>query len=69
MTQGEMVVAYTKKHGSISSIEAFQFLGITRLSARIFELEDKGIRFNRKTETVKNRFGEEVRYTRYSLAE
>lgn len=67
MTQGERIIAYVKEFGSISSLEAFKDLGITRLSARIFDLEDKGIRFDRKTEEVENRYGEKVRYTRYSL--
>lgn len=67
MTQGERIVEYVKEFGSISSLEAFRDLGITRLSARVFDLEDKGIRFERKTEVVKNRYGEDVRYTRYSL--
>lgn len=69
MTQEERITAYVKEFGSISTLEAFRDLGITRLSARIFDLEEKGVRFDRKTETVKNRYGEDVRYTRYSFAE
>lgn len=69
MTQSERVMKYIDEFGSISSMEAFADLGITRLSARVFELEKKGVRFNRKQEAAKNRYGEKVYYTRYSIAE
>ena len=69
MTQGERIMKYIGEFGSISSMEAFADLGITRLSARIFDLERGGVRFNRKQEAVKNRYGEKVYYTRYSIAE
>ena len=42
MTQNQMVLAYMKEHGSISSMEAFSELRITRLSGRIFELRAAG---------------------------
>lgn len=40
MNQREKIVFYIQKFGSISSMEAFQDLGITRLSARIYELRE-----------------------------
>ena len=69
MTQAERVMEYISEFGSISSMEAFRDLGITRLAARISDLEDKGICFSRKKEMVVNRYGEKVYFTRYSTGE
>lgn len=65
MTQCEQVIKYIQIFGSISSMEAFQDLGITRLSARIWELRNEGYVFDEKSETYKNRFGKRVTYKRY----
>lgn len=43
MTQERAVLKYMQDFGGITSFEAFTELGITRISARIFELRDKGI--------------------------
>lgn len=67
MKQTERIVAYVKEFGSISSMEAFRDLGITRLAARVADLEKEGVRFNRTREAIANRYGEIVYYTRYSL--
>ena len=67
MNQCEKIVLYIQKFGSISSLEAFQDLGITRLSARIYELREEGYQFDETFETSKNRFGESVSYKRYSF--
>ena len=67
MTQEEMIVKYIKKHGSITTWEAFRYLGITRLASRIHDLTEKGYEFERKVETKKNRDGETVNYMRYSM--
>lgn len=70
MTQKEAVIQYVKDFGSISSMEAFKDLGITRLAARIFDIErDTSFRFDRKDETSKNRYGRPVTFKRYSLKE
>ena len=65
MNQCEKIVLYIQKFGSISSLEAFQDIGITRLSARIYELREEGYQFEETFETSKNRFGESVSYKRY----
>ena len=69
MTQAERVIDYIVEFGSISSMEAFRDLGITRLAARIADLESDGVHFNRKREMVVNRYGEKVYFTRYSIGE
>nr|DAG46189.1 MAG TPA: helix-turn-helix domain protein [Caudoviricetes sp.] len=65
MNQREKIVFYIQKFGSISSMEAFQDLGITRLSARIYELREEGYKFEETFKASKNRFGEIVYYKRY----
>ena len=41
-TQCEKVLDYMREKGSISSMEAFGYLRITRLSARIWDLRHQG---------------------------
>ena len=67
MTQSERIIAYIKEYGSITPYEAFADLGITKLATRISEMTAKGMEFDRKMETSKNRYGQNVHYMRYSL--
>jgi hypothetical protein len=67
MKQTDLVLDYMKKNGSISSMEAFHKLGITRLSGRIFELRQSGHKITRITETTTNRYGNTTNYGRYFL--
>lgn len=68
MTQRERVLEYIRKHGSISPMEAFHDLGVTKLATIISHLSRKeGYVFRRKYEHKKNRFGQSVHYLRYSL--
>ena len=65
MNQVQKILDYMEQFGSISSMEAFADLGITRLAARIADIESMGITISRETETSKNRFGDPTHYTRY----
>jgi hypothetical protein len=58
-----------KDNGSITSWEAFQELGVTRLSARIFELKKMGYRFSKRRMESINRYNEPIHYDRYTLEE
>ena len=69
MTQGERIIKYINDFGSITSFEAYTDLGITQLGARLHELQNDGYSFKRQVEKGKNRYGEPVHYTRYSLYE
>ena len=69
MTQAERIIQYINEFGSISPLEAFRDLGITKLATRISEMSAEGIVFIKKYEESKNRFGEKVHYMRYSLKE
>lgn len=67
MTQVEKILDYMERHGSITDAEAYQHLGIRRLSARIFDLRASGLNISTEGEKGKNRFGEPTRYARYRL--
>lgn len=67
LTQNERVIAFIEAFGSITSKEAFDLIGVTRLASRICDLSKMGYRFERKSETAENRYGDKVSYTRYSL--
>lgn len=66
-TQYERVLDYMQEFGSITSFEAFKDLGVTRLSAVIFDMKKDGVEIYGKMETCKNRYGDAVSYKRYSL--
>ena len=66
-SQDKMVLHYMAKHKSITSLEAFEELGITRLSARIFNLREAGHDIGMVWEETPNRFGKMVRYGRFFI--
>ena len=66
-TQADRVLAYIQTFGSITTIEAFRDLGVTRLSARIYELRARNINIESTNVTSKNRYGENCTYAKYYL--
>lgn len=69
MTRKQAVLDYIRKHGSITSAEAFTELGNTRLSASVFELRKDGHAIAREMVEGKDRDGQRVRFARYTLVE
>ena len=67
MTQHEMILDYITEFGSITPMEAFGDLGITKLSTRISEMRKKGEKFKIEILKGKNRYGKPTRYARYSF--
>ena len=67
MTQNQMIINYINEFGSISTMEAFMELGVTRLASRIHDLRCEGYEFEREIIRGRNRFGEPVHFMRYSL--
>lgn len=65
MNQHERIMWYIKEFGSISPMEAYGDLGITKLATRISEMKDAGIEFDQRIEKKKNRYGDKVHYMRY----
>jgi len=68
MTQKLAIIQYMYDFGSITPMEAYNDLGITKLATRISEMKKDGCKI--KTEIVKgkNRYGKPTRFARYSLA-
>lgn len=68
-TQRELVLEYITRFGSITPMQAFADLGITKLATRISEMRKDGMEFKIETEKSKNRFGKTVHYAKYSFIE
>ena len=69
ITQCDRIIEYMRRFGSISTLEAFNDLGVARLASRIHDLKAQGYNIISETRTTKNRFGETVHHSVYSLAE
>ena len=67
--QNELVLNYMEEHGSITSQEAVRELGVYRLSARIYDLKERGLKIQAERETGVNRYNVPTRYNRYYLIE
>ena len=65
--QQAAVLAYIIQHDSITSMEAFEHLGVTRLSAVVYNLKKKGYKIKSEPEQVKTRYGATATISRYSL--
>lgn len=68
MTQTEKIRNYMEKYGGITPLEAMREFGCMRLAARISEMVKAGEKITKTTVTDKNRFGETVRFARYTKA-
>lgn len=68
MSQYDLILKYLEDFGSISPMEAFRDLGITKLATRISELSRRGYSFDKSMETSKNRYGQDCRFMRYRRA-
>ena len=69
MTQREMILQYIEDFGSITPMQAFADLGITKLATRISEMRKDGMSFNIETVSGRNRYGKPTHYARYSFVE
>lgn len=69
MCQTDRIIRHMQEYGSITPVEALQEYGIMRLASRICDIKRAGIAVEKETVTSKNRYGEPVRYARYSLKE
>jgi hypothetical protein len=69
MTQREAIIDYIDKFGSITPMEAFADLGITKLATRVSEMKKDGIILKHEVVKGKNRYGRPMHYMRYSFPE
>ncbi len=67
--QHVMVLNYMKDFGSITSYQAFQDLGVTRLSACIYTLRKHGLKISSKRVATRNRYNDTVYFSKYKLYE
>lgn len=69
MTHTEIIKEHLEKNGYITSFEAFERYGITRLSAIIYQLRNKGLNIDNIPLTTINRYGKKVSFVKYTLNE
>lgn len=69
LNQTTAVLNHLKEHKTITSFEAFERFGVTRLSDKIYNLRKKGIGITSKDTQTVNRFGDKVTYATYELTE
>lgn len=69
MTQRELIIDYITDFGSITPMQAFADLGITKLATRISEMRKVGYDFKIEMVRSRNRYGKAVSYARYSFVE
>lgn len=63
-TQRSEILRHLKEHGTITSKEAFELYGATRLSAQIFDLRKKYI-IETHMMTGYTRYGDTCNYAKY----
>lgn len=69
ITQCNRILDYMRQFGSISTLEAFNDLGVARLASRIHDLKRQGYNIISEIKTSKNRYGENTSFKVYKLAE
>lgn len=69
MTQHELIYTFIVKNGSITPMEAFTELGITKLATRIGEMIRAGYAIKKEVVEGVSRWGQKTRYIRYSLCD
>lgn len=67
MTQTEKILSYIEENGSITPLDALREFGCMRLASRMCDLKRDGYTVCKTMETTKNRYGEPVRYARYTI--
>ena len=66
-TQMTEVLKYMQTHKGITSIQAIEKFGATRLSDIIFRLRTEGYEIETDSITKKNRYGHTTTFARYTL--
>ena len=66
--QRQAVMNHLLTHGEITSMEAYELYGCTRLAALIFDFRHMGYKISTLEEKGKNRFGESTKYARYVMS-
>lgn len=67
MTQHQQIIAYMEEHGTITPMQAFSALKITKLATRISELKRRGVDIETDYIDGENDQGNHYRYAIYRL--
>lgn len=67
MSQKDRLLEFLKVHRHINPLQAWQVLGIYRLSSTILELRKDGHKITTMRMDVKNQFGEDCHVANYVL--
>lgn len=67
--QNDLIANHLRQHGYITSLEAVNMYSIRKMSTRIHELEQKGMKIIREYGTAKNSRNATIRVTKYILHE
>ena len=66
-SQSEMILKHMMDCGSITTWEAYEDYGCTRLPSRICDLKKQGYAIGKTMVTKKNRYGRNVSFAKYTL--
>ncbi len=69
LTQSDRVLRHLKDYGKITTWQAIEDYGVTRLSARVFDLRKLGYKISGEIKSGLNRYGEKVSWKEYRLEE
>jgi len=69
VNQNIRIIRYLKSHGTITSLEAMNELGVMRLASRISNLRQQGHKITSQYVSRMNRFGETCRVKQYTLGD
>lgn len=65
VSQCNKIINYMNQHGSITQVEAANVIGCYRLSARIFDLKERGYSIKKIMCVKKNDEGNTVQFAKY----
>lgn len=66
-TQRQKIIKYIRERGSITSWEAYKYLGVTQFATRVKELKEEGYLFKTGWESKENKDGKIAKFKRYYL--
>lgn len=66
--QKKRILEHLQQHGTITSMEAFEKYGVTRLAAVVFDLKKLGYDIITMNVEAYNRYGEPTHFARYYMA-
>lgn len=69
INQTDKILAYMKKNGSITPLDALREFGCMRLAARIADLKHDGHQIGSRTKYSISQCGEKVRFAEYLVME